>query len=60
MADGLEIIARCDALIALLEKDRDEIVGYLEGDLLDAYQSVMELEIEKMQELRKKLFKTVV
>ena len=56
----MEIIARCDALIALLEKDRDEIAGYLEGDILDAYQSVMELEIEKMQELRKKLFKTVV
>ncbi|MCD7819599.1 MAG: hypothetical protein LUH07_11200 [Lachnospiraceae bacterium] len=55
-----EGIYRCDQLLELLEQDRTELPRCLEGDLLEAYQSCIEKEILKMQEIRKKLLTALV
>lgn len=53
--DVSEAIYRCDRLIELLERDRDELAKGLEGDILEEYRKCLDLEILKMQEIRGKI-----
>lgn len=49
-----------DKLLDLLEQDRTEIAGCLQGELLKEYQNYLDLEIKKVQELKKLISNALV
>lgn len=50
-----EEIARCGALLDLLEQDKEELGDYLQGELLEEYRKLVDREIQNISEVRKKL-----
>lgn len=50
-----ECIRRAAKVQALLEQDRDEIILCLKGDIRHSYRELMELEIERLKQVRKTL-----
>lgn len=50
-----ECIRRAGKVQALLEQDRDEIFLCLRGDIRQSYRELMELEIERLKQVRKAL-----
>lgn len=51
----LDCIYRAGKAKSLLEQDRDEIGNSLQGDIWKAYRELMELEIERIVQVRKLL-----
>ena len=51
----LDCIYRADKAKSLLEQDRDEIGNSLQGEIWKAYRELMELEIERIVQVRKLL-----
>lgn len=51
----LECIRRAGKIQALLEQDRDEIFLCLKGDIRQSYRELMELELERIEQVRKDL-----
>ena len=50
-----ECIRRAAKVQALFEQDRDEVVLCLKGDIRQSYLELMELEIERLDQIRKTL-----
>lgn len=46
-------IYQLSALLELLEKDKLALAAHLEGEILEEYQRLVDLEIQKLQELKK-------
>lgn len=54
--DSLEdCIARCNKLIGLMEDERSELRHVLQGELYDAYESVLEDHIYKVKSIKSEL-----
>ncbi len=51
--DSGELKAKCSRLQSLLEKDREEAPRAVEGDILQVYQELLDLEIGKTREIRR-------
>ena len=51
--DPGELKGKASRLEALLEKDKEEITGALEGDIAQAYRDLLDLEIIKAREIRR-------
>ena len=51
----LDCIYRAGKAKSLLEQDRDEIGNSLQGEIWKAYRELMELELERIEQVRKDL-----
>ena len=51
--DPGELKGKASRLETLLEKDKEEITGALEGDIAQAYRDLLDLEIIKAREIRR-------
>ena len=47
--------SRCEALMRLLEQDQEELGAYLQGELLEEYRKLVDLEIRKLGEVTRQL-----
>ena len=49
-------LKRCDNLINLIEQERSGVSRFVEGDVRDAYCGLLDEEIRKLEELRRKMY----
>lgn len=54
-----ECLFHCRRLLGLMEEDRSKITAGLQGEALDAYQDVVEIEVDKLKEMTKQLLQSI-
>lgn len=54
-----ECLFHCRKLLGLLKEDCSKITAGLQGELLNAYQDAVEIEVDKLEEMMKQLLQSI-